>query len=88
MKKIYIIILSILLLVLIGLTGYPYLNKAKTELEMSYPSFLDAAGNHQVKSVVYNVNGNTFKAVLDNEPDTIYIVPNPKTEDFIEYTDE
>ncbi|WMJ88915.1 ATP-dependent metallopeptidase FtsH/Yme1/Tma family protein [Anaerocolumna sp. MB42-C2] len=85
MKKIYFIILSILVLVLVGLTGYQYLNKDKTELEMSYPSFLDLAEKHQVESVVFNVNGNTFKAVLGNEPDNIYIVPNPKTEDFIEY---
>ncbi|QHQ61709.1 ATP-dependent zinc metalloprotease FtsH [Anaerocolumna sedimenticola] len=85
MKKIYFIILSILILVLVGLAGYQYVNKDKTELEMSYPSFLDAVNEHQVESVIYDINGNTFKAMLSKEPDNIYMVPNPKTEDFIEY---
>ncbi len=85
MRKIYLIILSALILLSIGLAGYQYLNKDKADLNMSYPLFLEAVKENQVESVVFDENGNTFKAVLSKEPDTLYTVPNPKTENFIEF---
>lgn len=85
MKKIYLILLSALILVTVGLAGYQYLNKNKADLQMSYPSFLEAVDKNQVQSVIYKENDNTFKAVLAKEPDNLYTVPNPKTEDFIEF---
>ncbi len=85
MKKIYLIILSFLVLIVAGAAGYQYLNKDKNNLEMSYPSFLDAVNQNQVESVTLDQNGNTFKALLGNEPTTAYTVPNPKTENFTEF---
>ena len=63
----------------------PYLNKDNTELTMTYPAFLDAVDENQVQSVILNEKNNTFKAVLKNKPEVSYTVPNPKTEDFIEF---
>ncbi|MGB8451217.1 MAG: ATP-dependent metallopeptidase FtsH/Yme1/Tma family protein [Anaerocolumna sp.] len=85
MKKIYLIILSFLILALACLAGYQYLNKNKADLKMSYPSFLDAVNKNQIESVILDENGNTFKAVLNSEPDNSYTVPNPKTENFVEF---
>jgi cell division protease FtsH len=85
MKKIYLLLLSGLILILAGAAGYQYLGKDNKELKMSYPSFLSAVDNHQVKSIDYSEKGNTFKVLLSGEPDTSYTVPNPKTEDFIEF---
>lgn len=85
MKKVYWILLSVLVLLLAGLAGYQYFNKDNTELTMTYPAFLDAVDENQVQSVILNEKNNTFKAVLKNEPDESYTVPNPKTEDFIEF---
>ena len=85
MKKVYWILLSVLVLLLAGLAGYQYLNKDNTELTMTYPAFLDAVDENQVQSVILNEKNNTFKAVLKNKPEVSYTVPNPKTEDFIEF---
>ncbi len=85
MKKVYWILLSVLVLLLAGLAGYQYLNKDTTELTMTYPAFLDAVDENQVQSVILNEKNNTFKAVLKNKPEVSYTVPNPKTEDFIEF---
>ncbi|WFR55415.1 ATP-dependent metallopeptidase FtsH/Yme1/Tma family protein [Anaerocolumna sp. AGMB13025] len=86
MKKIYLLLLSCLILILAGAAGYQYLSKNNKELKMSYPSFISAVDQNQVKSVEYSEKGsNTFKANLYSEPDTTYTVPNPKTEDFIEF---
>lgn len=86
MKKIYLLLLSCLILILAGAAGYQYLSKNNKELKMPYPSFISAVDQNQVKSVEYSEKGsNTFKANLYSEPDTTYTVPNPKTEDFIEF---
>ncbi len=85
MKKVYWILLSVLVLLLAGLAGYLYLNKDNTELTMTYPAFLDAVDENQVQSVILNEKNNTFKAVLKSKPEESYTVPNPKTEDFIEF---
>lgn len=85
MKKVYWILLSVLVLIIAGFAGYQYMNKDNTVLKMTYPAFLDAVDENQVQSVILNENGNTFKAVLKNEPEESYIVPNPKTEDFVEF---
>lgn len=83
MKRIILIILSCLILVGVGLIGYHYLNKETAEL--SYPSFLDAVEQKQVEEVVLTQDGNTFEVKLRNEPNSQYIVPNPKTENFTEF---
>ena len=82
MKKFHIIILSVLILS-VALGGFYFFNK--TELDMSYPSFLAAVDENQVRDVILSENGNTFKARLEEDPDLLYIVPNPKTEDFTEF---
>jgi cell division protease FtsH len=57
----------------------------KTDAELSYPSFLDAVNKKQVEEVILTEAGNNFQAELMNEPDVVYTVPNPKTEDFTEF---
>ncbi|MHB8127743.1 MAG: ATP-dependent metallopeptidase FtsH/Yme1/Tma family protein [Mobilitalea sp.] len=83
MKKIILIILSSLALLSVGLIGNHYQNKPDTEL--SYPSFMEAVDQKQVEEVLLAENGNTFQAKLKTDPDSQYVVPNPKTEDFTEY---
>lgn len=82
MKKIIIPIMSVLLLALVT-AGIYSMNQPKNEL--SYPSFLEAVEKEQIKEVIINDEGNTFYAIFMEEPDTRYLVPNPKTEDFTEY---
>jgi cell division protease FtsH len=82
-KKVLMIILSVLLLFGVGLTGYSFANKPV--LEMSYPSFLQAVDQGQVNTVIVSENSNSFKAKLNNAPDNLYSVPNPKTENFTEF---
>ena len=83
MKKFILIILSSLALLSVGLIGNHYLNKPGTEL--SYPSFMEAVDQKQVEEVLLAEDGNTFQAKLKTDPDSQYVVPNPKTEDFTEY---
>ncbi|WP_077610295.1 ATP-dependent metallopeptidase FtsH/Yme1/Tma family protein [Clostridium sp. Marseille-P2415] len=83
MKRIYLIILSFLILLSIGLTGF-YVTK-KPVPGMSYPSFLDAVEKNQVNTVIFSENSNAFQAEIKSDPDNYYKVPNPKTEDFIEF---
>ncbi len=83
MKKIIIIYLSLLLLLSLGLVGTYTLGKS--DQDMSYPSFLDEVKQKQVKEVILTQDGNTFHVLLNDEPDTKYTVPNPKTEDFTEF---
>ncbi|MDF2514367.1 MAG: ftsH3 [Herbinix sp.] len=83
MKKIVLIVLSCLSILSVGLIGYHYMNK--TDAELSYPSFLDAVNKKQVEEVILTEAGNNFQAELMNEPDVVYTVPNPKTEDFTEF---
>jgi cell division protease FtsH len=82
MKKIILIVLSCLILLSIGLTANHYLNKK--EIELSYPSFLEAVEQKQVEEVVFQKDGNNFEVKLNNK-DNLYTVPNPKTENFTEY---
>ncbi len=83
MKRILLILLSCLTLIGAGLIGYHYLNKETAEL--SYPSFLEAVEQNKVEGVILSDDGNTFLVELRNEPNSQYIVPNPKTEDFTEF---
>lgn len=83
MKRSHLIILSILLLLSVGLVGNYYINKPN--LQMSYPSFLDAIEKNKVDTVTFTDDSNTFKVVLESDTNTTYSVPNPKTEDFIEF---
>lgn len=83
MKRIHLIILSFLILLIVGLVGNYYLNKP--DPEMSYPSFINAVEENKVDTVTFGNNSNTFKAELKSDSDTSYRVPNPKTEDFIEF---
>jgi len=82
MKKIMIPVMSVLLLMLIG-AGIYSLNKPKNE--MSYPSFLDAVEKGRVSKVTLYEDKGTFDAYLENDPETGYTVPNPMTEDFVEF---
>ena len=83
MKKILIVILSVLILSAAVLTGFYYYNKS--ELTLSYPSFLEAVEQNRVEEAVLHNNENTFVVKLKGEPNTDYRVPNPKTENFTEY---
>ncbi|HWT27230.1 MAG TPA: ATP-dependent metallopeptidase FtsH/Yme1/Tma family protein, partial [Mobilitalea sp.] len=83
MKKTYLIFLSVLVLLIAGLAGYHFMNKPSSK--MTYPSFLDAVSQKQVNEVILDVNSNSFKAELVNEPGRFYTVPNPKTDNFTEY---
>jgi cell division protease FtsH len=83
MKKILIVILSVLTISALALTGFHYLNKS--DQNMSYPSFLEAVEGKQVDEVVLSDTGNTFQVKLLEEPNITYKVPHPKTEDFTEF---
>ncbi len=84
MRRTVLIILSCLIIIAGGLIGYHYLNKETAEL--SYPSFLSAVEQGQVEEVILEEDGESFQAILKNSSDNLlYIVPNPKTEDFTEY---
>ncbi|HEX3023019.1 MAG TPA: ATP-dependent metallopeptidase FtsH/Yme1/Tma family protein, partial [Lachnospiraceae bacterium] len=83
MKKVLLIILSVLILVGIGVAGNQYMNR--TNQKMTYPSFLEAVEKNQIDTVKYSDTSNTFKASLHSAPSNYYIVPNPKTENFTEF---
>lgn len=83
MRKKGRIILLLLIALTISIAGYSIVKKPK--LEMSYPAFLDAVKGNQVGSVVYDESRSSFQAILEEEPDLIYTVPNPKTENFTEF---
>lgn len=84
MKKLYWFILSALILFCLGALGFENLNYRSTD--MSYPSFLQAAENGQVKSVSITPDASSFHATINNEDGVKKVnVPNPKTEDFTEY---
>jgi cell division protease FtsH len=83
MKRNFLIVLSFLILLAIGLTAILYLDKK--DVKMSYPSFLEAVDRAQVAEVIVNeADNNTFQAKLKNDS-SLYTVPNPKTENFTEY---
>jgi len=84
MQKKYMLILLILFLIISALfLGNYYQNK--NELKMSYPDFLTSVNENQVKEVTFLKNHTTFEAKLINNPDSVYVVPNPQTENFTEF---
>jgi cell division protease FtsH len=83
MKKTYLIVLSLLILSIAGLSGIYLMNK--TDSKLSYPSFIQAVEQKQVEEVIFDKSGNTFQAKLKEDPKNTYTVPNPKTESFTEY---
>lgn len=83
MKRILLIALFCLVLLGAGLTGYHYLHK-KTE-NLSYLSFINHVDQKKVEQVILPDSGNSFEVVLKEEPDIRYTVPDPKTDDFIQY---
>lgn len=83
MKRILLIVLSCLTLVSAGLIGNHYFNK--TPKELSYLSFLDAVKQKNVEEVILPDSGNTFEAVLKDNPKIKYTVPDPKTDTFRQY---
>lgn len=83
MKKILIVSLSVLILSAAVLSGF--YNYNKSELTLSYPSFLEAVEQNRVEEAVLHNNEHTFVVKLKGEPKTNYRVPNPKTENFTEY---
>lgn len=86
MKRSQWILLSIFIILLtisVGIIGYPYVIKSKHE--MSYPSFLEAVENKQIDKVKLSESKTTFEASLITDPNTLYTIPNPKTETFTEF---
>jgi cell division protease FtsH len=82
MKKLYLIILAgIVMAAAIFLTSGYWITESS---KMSYPDFLQSMEQKQVQEIVFSQDGNTFEAILSAEPDTVYTVPNPKTEAFTE----
>ncbi|WP_099467481.1 ATP-dependent metallopeptidase FtsH/Yme1/Tma family protein [Konateibacter massiliensis] len=84
MKKKYILILASVFLILaaifIGIQS-----QKPTSIQMSYPDFLTAVEGKEVTEVTFTNDDNTFEAKLTATPDSVYLVPNPKTENFTEY---
>lgn len=66
-----------------GLTGYHYLHK--TTENLSYLTFINYVDQKKVEQVILPDSGNSFEVVLKEEPDIRYTVPDPKTDDFIQY---
>jgi cell division protease FtsH len=84
MQKKYIIALSILFLLICTVFASSYYQKTN-DINMSYPNFLSAVDQNQVDSITFSENSNFFQLKLLTESDSNYIVPNPKTENFIEF---
>lgn len=82
MRKIMVPVMTVLLLILLT-AGIYSMSRPKNEL--SYPSFMEAVENGQIKEVIINEEGNTFYARFIEDQETRYTVPNPKTENFTEY---
>lgn len=82
MKKIYLMLLAIVLMIssifLISLYHRP------VKEQMDYPNFLRLLNEQQVQEVIFEPDGNSFETRLTDIADTIYLVPNPKTENFTE----
>lgn len=83
MKKKYMYILAMLIIISIVFAGYHIIQK--DDLAMTYPSFLEAVKQGNIEKVIMAENSNTLKAVLVDEPENLYTVPNPKTDDFTEF---
>jgi len=82
MRKIMIPVMSVLLLALI-ISGFYSLNKPRNE--MTYPAFLESVEQGLVSEVTLYEEKNTFDTYLSDSPDTGYKVPNPRTENFVEF---
>jgi cell division protease FtsH len=82
MRKFMIPAMVTLVIILIG-AGIYSMNKPNNELSYSY--FLEAVEEGRIAKVTIDEEGNTFDAFLSDSPDAKYTVPNPKTEDFIEF---
>ena len=82
MRKIMIYIMTAIVVILIA-AGIYSINKP--ELELTYPSFLEAVEEGQVKEVIINKEGHTFDVYLSDLADIKHKVPNPQSEDFIEF---
>lgn len=80
MKKIHVVLLLSLLLTVVGLIGRFFFDKSVPA--MSYPDFVVAVENGQIRKVYYTPANDTFKATAANGID--YSVPNPKSDTFIE----
>lgn len=83
LKKYMMALFSIFLLIILISAGIYY--KSQNQKEMSYPDFLGAINQNQVEEVIFTQNRNTFHAKLNNDLNTIYVIPNPKTENFTEF---
>ncbi|MBA4688680.1 MAG: ATP-dependent zinc metalloprotease FtsH [Candidatus Galacturonibacter soehngenii] len=84
MQKKYIYVLaSLFLLLSVILFGTYYQNK--NNINMSYTDFINTVENKRIEQVTFTSNQNTFQATLKNDDKHIYIIPNPKTQDFTEY---
>lgn len=84
MQKKYIYALtSILLVVSALLFGIYYQNKNK--VDMTYTDFLNAIEDNRVEEVTFTSNQNTFQVKIKEDENHIYIIPNPKTQDFTEF---
>ncbi len=77
-----ITVISLLLVALI-IAGIYSINKP--EKELSYSSFLELVEESGITEAIINEEGHTFKVRLKDDPNNIYIVPNPKTENFTEF---
>lgn len=52
---------------------------------MSYTDFINTVENKRIEQVTFTSNQNTFQVTLKDDNKHIYIIPNPKTQDFTEY---
>lgn len=83
MKRFYLSILSLVALFCAGMLLYT--SRTESSVDMTYPVFLEAVKSNQVEKVTIHTTGNTISAVLKSDKDTVYSVPNPKTENFTEF---
>ncbi len=82
MKKTYIYILAAIFI--ISVLSLAVLYGSKETAKMSYPDFLQSMEEGQVQEIIFSQDENSFQAKLSSEPDILYTVPNPKTENFTE----
>ena len=82
MKKLFLMLCAGILIVAALFLGSQYTKK--DPVRMSYPDFLSSLEQQQVEEVIFGTDENTFQAKLHASDDTLYIIPNPKTEHFTE----
>ena len=82
-RKHILLIVFTISLILVAFMGKNLLDGDKKE--MTYPTFLQAVEDSQVKDVRIEDGSNTFMVKLKgDDSDTLYSVPSPRTDDFIE----